>query len=276
MPSHSRADAPIAILTDFGYRDHYVGAMKGVIAQIAPAARVIDLSHGIPPQSIVAGALALRESWSYFPKRTIFLAVVDPGVGTERAPIAIETRAGARFVGPDNGLLALAAEAAVVRSAVKLTAARYRMQKVSSTFHGRDVFAPAAAYLWRGVSLKSFGRRVPAIERLELDEPKLAANVIKGRVIYVDAFGNLISNIGRDALAQLKSGFRGQLAWVRVRIDRSAPMKMVEAYGYALKGALVATIGSFNLLEVAVRDGNAARRLGVGVGASVTVTTRPG
>ena len=274
MPSHSRADAPIAILTDFGYRDHYVGAMKGVIAQIAPAARVIDLSHGIPPQSIVAGALALRESWSYFPKRTIFLAVVDPGVGTERAPIAIETRAGARLVGPDNGLLALAAEAAVVRSAVKLTAARYRMQKVSSTFHGRDVFAPAAAYLWRGVALKSFGPRVPAIERLELDEPKPAANAIKGRVIYVDAFGNLISNIGRDALAQLKSGFRGQVAWVR--INRNAPMKTVEAYGYALKGALLATIGSFNLLEVAVRDGNAARRLGVGVGASVTVTTRPG
>ncbi|HUA32146.1 MAG TPA: SAM-dependent chlorinase/fluorinase [Candidatus Binataceae bacterium] len=274
MPSRSREDAPIAILTDFGYQDHYVGAMKGVIARIAPGARLIDLTHGIPPQSIVAGALALRESWSYFPKRTIFLAVVDPGVGTARAPIAIETRAGARFVGPDNGLLALATEAAEVKSAVKLSTARYRMQNVSSTFHGRDVFAPAAAYLWRGVPLKSFGPRIDRIERLEFDEPKRSAKTVKGRVIYVDAFGNLITNIGREALAQLDTAFPGRVAWVR--IDRSAPMKLVEAYGYALKGALLATIGSFNLLEVAVRDGSAAKRLGASVGAAVTVTTRPG
>ena len=274
MPTRSRADAPIVLLTDFGYQDHYVGAMKGVIAQLAPNARVIDLTHGIPAQSVVAGALALRESWSYFPRRTIFVAVVDPGVGTERAPIAIDTVAGARFVGPDNGVLALAADAARIKFAVKLTVARYRMQNVSSTFHGRDVFAPAAAHLSRGTPLKSFGPRVAGIERLELEEPKLAANEIKGRVIYVDSFGNLISNIGREALARLNAAFPGQVAWVR--IDRSARMTLVDAYGYALKGALLATIGSFNLLEVAVRDGNAANRLRAGVGAKVTVTTRPG
>src|SRR5579863_6700955 len=119
-----RAATPIALLSDFGYRDHYVGVMKGVIASIAPAADVIDLTHGIPPQSIAAGALALEQSWRYFPARTIFVAVVDPGVGTSRRPIAVETDTGARFVGPDNGLLASAAQQAGVRRIVELQAPR--------------------------------------------------------------------------------------------------------------------------------------------------------
>jgi S-adenosyl-L-methionine hydrolase (adenosine-forming) len=274
MPSRTRADIPIAVLTDFGYRDHYVGAMKGVIATIAPATRVIDLTHGVPPQSIVAGALALRESWTYFPKRTIFLCVVDPGVGTDRAPIAIETRAGARFVGPDNGLLSLAANAAGIKAIVKLTARRYRLADVSSTFHGRDVFAPAAAYLWRGVALRSLGPRIGGIEQLDIDGPVRSGNRLKGRVIYVDGFGNLISNVDRDALAELIARFPGRSAWVR--IGNSAPMRIIEAYGHTIKGALLATFGSFNLLEVAVRDGSAAQQLGASVGAPLTVITRPG
>src|ERR1700719_939708 len=131
---------PIVLLSDFGYRDHYVGVMKGVIASIAPRATVIDITHGVPAQSVVAGALCLRESWAYFPTRTVFLAGVDPGVGTARAPIAIETRAGARFIGPDNGLLCLAANQAGIKRIVKLTSARYRLTNVSATFHGRDIF----------------------------------------------------------------------------------------------------------------------------------------
>jgi S-adenosyl-L-methionine hydrolase (adenosine-forming) len=274
MASRARADIPIALLTDFGYRDHYVGAMKGVIAQIAPKARVIDITHGIPAQSIAAGALALHESWRYFPTRTIFVAVVDPGVGTSRAAIAVETRNGARFVGPDNGLLWLAAEAAGIKTAVKLTAARYRLRDVSSTFHGRDIFAPAAAHLWRGIALKAFGPPVGQIERLELAEPRLSGRSLKGRVIYVDAFGNLISNLRRDSLARLIARFPGPDLWVR--IDHGAPMRIFEAYGDARTGAPLATFGSFNLLEIAVRDGDAARRFGAGLGATVTVTTRSG
>ncbi len=115
MPTLPRRPFPLAIITDFGYRDHYAGAMKGVIASIAPGASVIDITHGVPAQSVAAGAIALRETWRYFPARTVFLAVVDPGVGTPRAPIAIETRAGARFVGPDNGLLWLAANQAGIK-----------------------------------------------------------------------------------------------------------------------------------------------------------------
>src|SRR5713101_9532235 len=120
-----KSGPPIAILTDFGYRDHYVGVMKGVIASIAPATPIIDLTHGIPPQSITAGALVLAQSWRYFPPRTIFLAVVDPGVGTARLPIAIATRSGARFVGPDNGLLAIAVQEASVRDIVELRTPRF-------------------------------------------------------------------------------------------------------------------------------------------------------
>ncbi len=163
MPTATRAAPVVAILSDFGYRDHYAGVMKGVIARIAPHAQIIDLTHGIPPQAITAGALVLAQSWRYFPARTIFLAVVDPGVGTARLPIAIETRAGARFVGPDNGLLSLAADDAGLRRIVELKAPRFRLHNVSSTFHGRDIFAPAAAWLARGASIRALG---PALDKL--------------------------------------------------------------------------------------------------------------
>src|SRR5258708_11022323 len=125
MPTVARSPFPVAIITDFGYRDHYVGVMKGVIASIAPKATVIDITHGVIAQCTVAGAIALRESWRYFPARTVFLAVVDPGVGTARAPIALETRAGARFVGPDNGLLWLAAHQPRINPILTLTSTRH-------------------------------------------------------------------------------------------------------------------------------------------------------
>src|SRR5208283_1358176 len=147
--------APIALLTDFGYRDHYVGAMKGVIASIAPDARIIDITHGIAAQSVTAGAIALAQSWRFFPKRTVFLVVVDPGVGTARLPIAIETKTGARFVGPDNGVMSLAAKEVGIRHIVELRDPKYRLGNVSSTFHGRDIFAPAAAWLSKGAPITS-------------------------------------------------------------------------------------------------------------------------
>jgi S-adenosyl-L-methionine hydrolase (adenosine-forming) len=269
MPSQAKARPPIAIVTDFGYRDHYVGVMKGVIAKIAPDAPVIDITHGIPPQSIVAGAIALRESWRFFPPRTIFLAVVDPGVGTERAPIAIETRAGARFAGPDNGVLALAAHEAGIKRIVKLSSARHRLPAVSATFHGRDVFAPAAAWLWRGEPIGNLGPAIRSIRRVAIPQPIASARGIRGEVIYADGFGNLVTNIGRAAVDRLAASFSGRIS---VRIDRSAAMPIVEAYGYARTGVPLAAFGSMNLLEIAVRDGSAASRFKAGAGASVMVT----
>jgi S-adenosyl-L-methionine hydrolase (adenosine-forming) len=268
MPARSKP--PIAILTDFGYRDHYAGAMKGVIAGIAPAATVIDLTHGIPAQSVAAGALALAHSWRYFPRGTIFLAVVDPGVGTGRLPIAIETRAGARLVGPDNGVLALAAADAGIARVVRLSSRRYRLAKVSSTFHGRDIFAPAAAWLWRGVRLGALGPVLAGIVPLDLPQPRLAGREIRGEVIYEDAFGNLVTNIPRQMTARLEASFPAQT--VSVKIKPGAAMKIVGAYGDAPTGAPLATFGSFELLEIAVRDGSAARHFRAGPGAAVTVS----
>ena len=262
--SRTRVAATIALLTDFGYRDHYVGAMKGVIASIAPDASMIDLTHGIPPQSIVAGAIALRQSWRFFPKGTIFLAVVDPGVGTARLPIAIETRAGARFVGPDNGVLSSAAEEAGITSAVRLESPRYRARITSSTFHGRDIFAPAAAHLAAGTPLRELGGKLAQITRLPLPLPEVADHGIRGEVLYVDGFGNLITNIGHSDVARLRSSFPGKE--VSIRIGNSAPMKILNTYGDARSGATLATFGSFELLEIAVRDGNAAQSLSCGVG----------
>src|SRR5260370_9298207 len=150
MPPLARRPSPLAIITDFGYRDHYVGAMKGVIASIAPGAPVIAIPHGIPAQSVVAGAIALRESWRYFPPRTIFLTVIDPGVGTARAPIAIETRAGARFVGPDNGVLWLAASEAGIKRIVKITPTPPSPSNLSPPFPGPRNFSPPAPHLALG------------------------------------------------------------------------------------------------------------------------------
>ena len=268
MPS-SRARPPIAIVTDFGYRDHYVGAMKGVIAGIAPAAALIDLTHGIPAQSIIAGAIALRQSWRYFPKRTVFLAVVDPGVGTARLPIAIETRAGARFVGPDNGLLWMAARDAGITRAVELRAARYRLAGVSSTFHGRDIFAPAAAHLWSGVALRSLGPAVKELTELAIEQPERSGDMLAGRIIYTDGFGNLVSNLDRQAVERFAACFRRRK--LLVRIESGAQMEILNAYGDAPAGAPLATFGSFELLEIAVRDGSAASFFGAGEGARVSI-----
>ena len=265
---------PIAIVTDFGYRDHYVGAMKGVIASIAPGAAVIDITHGIPAQSIVAGAIALRESWRYFPPRTVFLAVVDPGVGTARAPIAIETRSGARLVGPDNGLLWLAANQAGVKRIVKLTSPRHRLTDVSATFHGRDIFAPAAAYLWRGTRISALGPAVRSIKQLDLPRPVATARELRGEVIYVDGFGNLVSNIDRGTAEEFGSRFRHKS--LSVRIEDGAAMQLLGAYGDAPKGAPLATFGSFGLLEVAVREGNAAAHFAAGPGSSVSLVVVEG
>jgi S-adenosylmethionine hydrolase len=266
---------PIALLSDFGYRDHYVGVMKGVIAAIAPAAKMIDLTHGIPAQSIAAGALMLEQSWRYFPARTIFVAVVDPGVGTERVPIAVETKAGARFVGPDNGLLWSAAEQAGIYRIVALEATHHRLAEVSKTFHGRDIFAPAAAYLWRGVQLTALGPEVTVMATAEDISGILVARVIEtrneisGSVVYVDGFGNLITNIERASVERLAGRFRGSS--LSVRIGRRAPIEIRKTYGEADIGQSLATFGSFERLEIAVRDGNAAERFAAGSGAIVTI-----
>ena len=264
------ARAPIAILTDFGYRDHYAGVMKGVIASICPRALTIDITHGIPPQNVPAGALALRQSIEYFPRHTIFLAVVDPGVGTDRRAIAVETKGGHRLVGPDNGLLSLAAERAEVRKIIEITAARYRLPKVSASFHGRDIFAPAAAWLSRGVPIKQLGAPLPAM--MELDPGTQVVqkqNQLAGQVIYIDGFGNLITNISRARYERFAGGF--PQCRLSIRVERRAPLLLRQTYAEAPEGAPLAIFGSFDLLEIAVRNGNAATHFDVRLGTPVVI-----
>jgi S-adenosylmethionine hydrolase/deoxyhypusine synthase len=268
--SSSRTNsAPIAILTDFGYRDHYTGVMKGIIATIAPTARIIDITHGISPQSVSAGALALAQSWRFFPPRTIFLAVVDPGVGTSRLPIAVETGSGARFVGPDNGLLYLAAKDAGIGRIVELRAAKYRLKNVSSTFHGRDIFAPAAASLWSGTPMTSLGPTIAEMKQLSIAPAVQRGNTLEGAVIYVDGYGNLVTNIDRATLEAFAASFRA--VKLLVRIVKGASMEIFQAYGDVPSGAPLATFGSSDLLEIAIRDGNAASHFELGEGAPVMV-----
>lgn len=265
MPTRNRS--PIALLTDFGHRDHYVGVVKGVIATIAPDAPVIDITHGIPPQSVTAGAVALAQSCEYFPPSTVFLAIVDPGVGTSRAGIALETKNGARFVGPDNGLMSLAAPRDSIKQAVRLTSSRYQLPIMSSTFHGRDLFAPAAAHIWRGIPLTNFGPRIKSFEQLELPRPTESGSTLKGEVIYVDTYGNLVTNLDRQTVSRFAASFPDKT--VSVKIKRGAAIKLFDTYALAPKGAPLATFGSFNLLEIAVRDGNAAHHFDAGPAAAV-------
>jgi S-adenosyl-L-methionine hydrolase (adenosine-forming) len=215
----------------------------------------------------------LAQSWRFFPQETIFLAVVDPGVGTKRLPIAVESRAGARFLGTDNGLLWTAAQAAGVERIVELRAPRYRLKEVSATFHGRDIFAPAAAWLWCGVSLTALGPRLDTMVRLEPGgDVHESERELKGAVIYIDGFGNLVTNISREHVGRFVRRFRGFK--LLVRIGRSAPIEIRKAYGDAPLRAPLATFGSFDMLEVAVRDGNAADYFAAAAGVSVTIRAK--
>jgi S-adenosylmethionine hydrolase len=270
MPARATR-APIVLLTDFGYRDHYAGVMKGVIASISPQAPIIDLTHGIPPQQVLTGALALRESVNFFPRRTIFLGVVDPGVGTDRKPIAVETKRGFRFVGPDNGLLSLAAERTEVKRIVELRSMRYRMPKVSASFHGRDIFAPAAAWLWRGVPMDELGPRLGTMVQLALGLRVIEdQRGLHGEIIYIDGFGNLVTNISRTAFERFARRF--QQCTLSLRIKRRTSFALYKAYAEAAAGMPLAIFGSFDLLEIAVRNGDAAKYFDAALGAPVLIT----
>jgi S-adenosylmethionine hydrolase len=257
--------APIVTLTtDFGLSDSYVASIKGVILSINPKARLVDISHQVPPQDILHGAFVLATAWSYFPRGTIHLAVVDPGVGTRRKAIAVSHK-GHTFLAPDNGILSLALGGVMPSGsrAIAITNPRYRLKRVSSTFHGRDIFAPAAAYLSRGLALGELGPALYRIKSLRVATPiRQPDGSLQGSVIHVDAFGNLVTNIRRgDA--------RGDIT-VRVGGRTIAGLSAT----YAASEGFLALWGSSDYLEIAVRDGNARRALKVKRGDPVLVRPR--
>lgn len=257
----------ITLLTDFGGRDAYVGIMKGVALGICPTATLVDLAHELPAQAVRAGALVLRSSVEYFPDGTVHLAVVDPGVGSARAAIVVTTPR-AFLVGPDNGLLAPAAARLGVRSVHRLSNESFFRPPVSPTFHGRDVFAPVAAHLAAGAPPEAFGEALAALAPLNVPEPVIEPSGMRGEVLYIDRFGNLVTNISAEAL----SAFRG--SGVFVRIATMSPLLLTHTYADAAPGAPLAVIGSWGMLEIAVRDGSAAEHFGAGIGTPVAVAGR--
>ena len=261
----------IALLTDFGTRDHYAGAMKGVVLGICPDVTLVDISHDVPPHDVVAGALELAACYRYFPPGAVFLAVVDPGVGSTRRGIAAE--AGEyKFVGPDNGVLSVVFDETPPKRVVELTERRYARPTVSRTFEGRDRFAPAAAWLAKGVELSAFGRPAGPLHRLELPRPRVGSDVIVGEVVRVDRFGNLVTNIDRKAFEKLGSVERA--AALEIRVGPHQVAKVVSTYADAEAGEICALFGSSDHLEIAANGASAAARLDVGRGAAVHVARR--
>lgn len=255
----------ISLLTDFGAQDAFVGIMKGVILGINPSVSLVDLSHEVPPQGILAGALLLRNAAPFFPPGTIHVAVVDPGVGSARRALLLETR-NAFFIGPDNGLLSLAAPAETVTRMVHLTNAEYFLSPGSHTFHGRDVFAPVAAHLSLGVAPERFGPLVTDMERLTLPPAARGAAGLNGSVMYIDRFGNVVTNLTEADLRPFpKESLLVSIGPVRVH-------GVVATYAAVEVGALAALINSWGMLEIAVRNGSAAQQLGAQFGQPVQVT----
>jgi S-adenosylmethionine hydrolase len=260
------ADPIMTLTTDFGDGSHYVAAMKGVILGINPAARLVDLSHRIPPQDVRQAAYVLAQAVPSFPPEVLHVVVVDPGVGTARAVLHVRV-AGHRLLVPDNGCWTWLAGAADQPPVIhRLTESRYWRQPVSATFHGRDIFAPVAAHLSLGVPVSEIGAPATAWVALEREPLVLGRCRVVGVVVFVDDFGNLITNIPRGILARLAP----HPATVSVAGRDIA--RWVRTYGEVEPGTVVALFSSSDHLEIAVNEGNAARLLGAGVGAGVTVS----
>lgn len=256
--------AVITLTTDFGLTDPFVGIMKGVILNLAPSARIIDITHGIEPQNILQAALVLESTHAYFPKNTIHLVVVDPGVGSDRRPIAVKTKS-AIFVGPDNGVLS--SVMAPSSRVFELTNKKYFLDSPSSTFHGRDVFAPASAWIAKGIPLSKMGRKINDPHILKLPQPEVKRNVIAGEIIHIDRFGNCISNISSELLNttfQLNDS-------LTLKIGKTRIHDFASHYSQFNPGDIGCLINSWGKVEIFCRDGNAAKKLKCRVGTIVTI-----
>jgi S-adenosylmethionine hydrolase len=262
------ANPIITLTTDYGTNDHLVGTLKGVILKINPDATIVDITHNVTPFDLLDGALAIGSAYSYFPPKTVHVVVVDPGVGTERRPLLVSA-GNQYFVAPDNGVLSVVydreSENLVVRHA---NAEHYYLQPVSKTFHGRDIFAPVAAWLTKNWQSSSMGEEIEDYKRFALPRPKQADGVVKGVILRADTFGNLITNF---RLEDLPDGVLGGGA-IQLQVGAQAVSKFVETFAQGNGTEPFAYVGSSGFVEIGVNKGNAARTLGLGRGTPVVLT----
>ena len=256
----------VVLLSDFGTRDHYVGTMKAVMLGICPDVTMVDITHDIPPHDIQEAALELSASYSYFPNGTVFLVVVDPGVGSSRRGLVVDT-GDYRFVAPDNGVLTEVLRETPPKRMVAITERRYARPTVSRTFEGRDRFAPAAAWLAKGVQLSAFGRTISEFKTFEIPVPEVEAERISGCIIRVDRFGNLLTNITRKLVERFSESRVIQIKVGEYKVDR-----LVATYAEIESDEPCALFGSTDHLEVAARSTSARDLLGLDRGAPVLVT----
>lgn len=255
----------ISLLTDFGIDDNFVGVMKAVILNINPKVQIVDLCHNVKPQDIGEAAFLLMNSFKYFPKCAIHLVVVDPGVGSKRKKILVKTK-NYYFIAPDNGVLSPALECEDVQGIIEITKEEYFLKPISDTFHGRDVFAPAAAYLSLGKKIDNFGKRIKSIKHLNIAKPRLLKNEIIGEVIYIDHFGNLITNITKNTFEEFTKD-----SDFKICIGNTVIKKISHSYREEKKENLLAVFGSFGNLEISIREGNAKESLSLDKGVQVQI-----
>src|SRR5579859_4043465 len=269
----SQSQPVVALLTDFGLRDGYVGIMKGVIAAITSGVHIIDITHDIAPQNIASGAWTLATSYRYFPKQTVFVCVVDPGVGSARQAIAVHA-GDWFFVGPDNGLFSYVLAEQSVYAAVVLSNPLYHLARVSGTFHGRDIFAPTGAHLARGVVMSDLGTQIdPAtLQRINITPPVRQGNRIDAYIVHIDHFGNLISNIPLSLVPEL---FRRSPEERQIQITFPTLGTIVERRSRFFADTLedgqpFMYEDSSGYVGIAVRNGNAARTIGANMGTLIS------
>lgn len=245
----------ITLITDFGLEDGYVGTMKGVILRINPEARIIDITHEVEAHNIFEAAFVLATVYRFYPRGSVHLVIADPGVGSKRKPILMETE-DYYFVGPDNGVFTFVSEHSEIRRVTAISEPKYLLPRISDTFHGRDIFAPVAAYLTRGVDPWEFGRPLKKFEKLKIPRPQKKRRELLGEIIHIDKFGNLVSNITQESVGDLLPGKSYQIIVGGRKISR-----LSRSYSEAKKGEVLVIFGSSGFLEISVNQENASRAL---------------
>jgi len=256
----------ITLTTDFGLKDPYAAEMKAVILSISPKAKIVDITHEAEKFNIRMGAYTLAAACPYFPRGTIHVAVIDPGVGTKRKAILIQTK-NAYFIGPDNGVLTLAAKSQGMKHIYRIENPKLMLPRISNTFHGRDVFAPAAAYLANGMSPSEFGPEIPEIVMPKFAKITKTKTMLTGEIIHIDGFGNIITNLREEDCEIM-----GMKKTVDLKLkDTRLKLKLCKAYSEVKAQQLLAIIGSHNFLEISINQGNAAENFKIRVGDKVTL-----